>query len=123
MKNNKAFTLIELLAVVTILTILALIITPVIDKNIKKSKEQTYKTQIENIRMAARAYYSDNILLMPTENTSTTITLQELIEEDYISNNIKNPKTGKPFTENIYVELKNTNGKYEYLVCPIETCS
>ena len=123
MKNNKAFTLIELLAVVTILTIISLIITPVIDKNVKKSKDQTYKAQIENIRMAGEAYYADNILLKPTENTSSTITLEQLINEGYISNKINNPKTGKPFTENIYIELKYTNGKYEYLVCPIEQCS
>ena len=123
MKNNKAFTLIELLAVVTILTIISLVITPVIDKNVKKSKDQTYKAQIENIRMAGEAYYADNILLKPTENTSSTITLEQLINEGYISNKRNNPKTGKPFTENIYIELKNTNGKYEYLVCPIEQCS
>ena len=107
MKNNKAFTLIELLAVVTILTILSLVITPIVDKNIKKSKEKAYLTQIENIRMAGMAYYSDNILLKPIENTSTTITLQQLINEGYISNKIKNPKTGEPFSESIYIELKN----------------
>lgn len=123
MKNNKAFTLVELLAVVAILTILSLVITPIVDKNIKKSKEKAYLTQIENIRMAGMAYYSDNILLKPIENTSTTITLQQLINEGYISNKIKNPKTGEPFSESIYIELKNTNGKYEYLVCPLETCS
>ena len=117
MKNNKAFTLIELLAVVTILTILALVITPIVDRNIKKSKETAYLSQIENIRMAGEAYYSDNFLLKPTESNSTTITLQQLISEGYISNNIKNPKKGQAFTENIYIELKNINGKNEYIVC------
>ena len=123
MKNNKAFTLIELLAVVTILTILALVIIPVVDKNIKNSKEQAYKTQIENIRMAGEAYYSDNVLLKPAENASATITLQQLISEGYIPNNIKNPKTGNTFTENIYVKITNTNGRYGYLVCPLEQCN
>ena len=121
MKNNKAFTLIELLAVVTILTILSLVITPIIDKNIKKTKEQAYKTQIENIRMAGISYYSDNILLKPTESTPLTITLSELINQGYIGQ-VKNPKTEQPFEQNIYVEFKNTNGKFEYLVCPLESC-
>lgn len=123
MKNNKAFTLVELLAVVTILTILSLIITPIIDKNIKKSKEKMYKAQVENIRMAAEIYYSDNISLRPEEGASSTITLSELMDTGYISDNIKNPKTGEPFTEYIYVKIKNTNQKFEYLVCPIEACS
>ena len=122
MKNNKAFTLIELLAVVAILTIISLVITPIIDKNIKKSKEQAYKTQIENIRMAAVAYYSDNIFLKPTEETPITISLEQLIDLGYIGQ-INNPKTGQPFTENIYIEFRNTNGKYEYLVCPLENCN
>ena len=122
MKNNKAFTLIELLAVVSILVILSLVITPIIDKNIKNSKEQAYKTQIENIRMAGILYYSDNILLKPTEETPLTIALTELINLGYIGE-VKNPKTGQPFTESIYVKYKNTNGKYEYLVCPLETCN
>lgn len=122
MKNNKAFTLIELLAVVAILVILSLVITPIIDKNIKKTKEQAYKTQIENIRMAGITYYSDNILLKPTEETSLTITLSQLINLGYIKQ-VKNPKTDQPFDQNIYVEFKNTNGKYEYLVCPLENCN
>jgi prepilin-type N-terminal cleavage/methylation domain-containing protein len=121
MKNNKAFTLIELLAVVTILTILSLVITPIIDKNIKKSKEQAFNTQIENIRLAGISYYSDNTLLKPSENSSVTITLSELINLGYIGN-VKNPKTGEPFNENVYIKYKNTNGKYEYLVCPFESC-
>lgn len=121
MKNNKAFTLIELLAVVTILTILALIITPMIDNNIKKSKEKSYLIQIENIRMAAEAYYSDNISLKPSEGQYTTITLQTLKNEGYISSSVKNPKTETEFS-GVYVKIENTNGKYEYSVCPEEEC-
>lgn len=118
--TTLAFTLVELLAVVAILSILAIIITPIIDKNIKKSKEEMYQIQIENIRMAGQNYYVNNILLRPTEGNYASVRLTTLIEEEYIGNNIKNPKTGQNFTENIYVQIKNNRGTYTYLVCPIE---
>ena len=63
--NRKGFTLIELMGVITILAILAIIIVPLVDKNVKESKENIYAIQIENIRMAGEDYYVDNILLRP----------------------------------------------------------
>ena len=121
--NKKAFTLIERLAVVAILTILALVIIPIVDKNIKKSREQSYRIQIENIRIAGQNYFTDNIEQKPEQNQSSTVELQTLINQGYIQNTIKNPKTGKNITETIYVKLTNTNGKYKYQVCPLEQCN
>ena len=117
---KRGFTLIELMAVITILAILSLIIVPIIDKNIKKSKEQMYKIQIENIRLAGMNYYSDNINLKPKNNETTEISLMSLISEDYIGE-VKNPKTNQAYTENIVVRVTNINGKYTYLVCPLES--
>ena len=118
--NKKAFTLIELLAVVSILAILALIITPAIDNNIKKSKQKALQVQIENIRMAAEAYYADNISEKPAEGMDDTIYVSELVTSGYLSNNVKNPETGTIFSSNTYVKLENINGKYVYTVCPLE---
>ena len=39
MNKKNGFTLIELMGVVTILAILSLIIVPIIDKNVKKSRD------------------------------------------------------------------------------------
>lgn len=117
--NNKAFTLIELLAVVTILGILSVIIIPIIDKNIKTSKERTYKIVIENIKLSAQNYFSDNPKLKPLNDTFETVKLEELIKQGYIDK-IKNPKTGKEFEEEINIQLQNNSGKYTYVVCPIE---
>ena len=121
MKNNKAFTLIELMAVITILSIIAIIMIPVLDKTIKKSKQEMYDIQIENIRIAGQNYYVDNITLRPTEGNNAFVSQQTLETQNYIKTNIKNPKTGTNFT-NLYIEITNDNGKYIYKVCPIETC-
>ena len=64
MKRN-GFTLIELMAVITILVILSLIIVPIVDKGVKRSKDDMYKIQIENIRMAGLGYFSDHIVNRP----------------------------------------------------------
>lgn len=119
MKKN-GFTLVELMAVITILVILSLIIVPIVDKNIKRSKDDMYRVQIENIRMAAEAYYSDNLSLRPYDGGSCFITLEQLISNNYIDENVVNPKTGESFS-NLYVEIKNKSNGFEYLVCPIDS--
>ena len=116
--NKQGFTLIELMAVIIILTILSLIIVPIIDKNIKKSKDEMYLIQIENIRLAGINYYSDFIILRPKNEQSASVSLSFLIENDYIDEVI-NPKTGTEFTD-VSVKITNNNGKYSYLVCPLE---
>ena len=120
MRKPNAFTLIELLAVVTILTILSIIITPIIDTKIKASKDKMYRVQIENIRMAGEAYYSDNMLLKPQEDLYSSISLTQLISEGYIGGNIKDPKTGNILDGQLTVQIQNNSSTYEYYVCPIE---
>lgn len=124
MKNCKGFTLIELLAVITILVILSLIIVPIIDKNVKKSKEDIYSIQIENIRMAGINYFSDNIFIRPDEDDYCSVYLDELVSLGYMSGNAINPKTGNNFSDN-YVQITNNGNSdrdsFNYLVCPDET--
>lgn len=119
--NRKGFTLIELMAVVTILAILSLIVIPIVDKNLKKSKDEMYKIQIENIRLAAKGFFSDHTDKKPVNNISCSISLTNLVEYGYISSDIVNPRTGEPFDE-YYVQIKNigTNNRdvYAYYVCP-----
>ena len=43
---KKGFTLVELLAVITLLGLLSLIVVPVVDKIIKDNKEKLYQTML-----------------------------------------------------------------------------
>ena len=45
--KNKAFTLVELLAVITILAIIALIVIPIVGNIVKDSKDESYKRSID----------------------------------------------------------------------------
>lgn len=121
--NKKGFTLIELMAVITILVIISLIIVPVIDRNVKKSKDDMYKIQIENIRMAGQGYFFDNILSRPKAGSHCSVSLQVLVSEGYLSGDVVNPKNGESFGD-VYIQIKNTGTNkdvFNYLVCPIES--
>lgn len=121
--NRKGFTLIELMAVVTILVILSLIIIPVIDKNVKRSKDDMYNIQIENIRIAGELYFSDNIVNRPGLGDYCSVSIDVLKSQGYIGDNVVNPKTGGAF-EDLYIQIKNlgtTSDNFNYYVCPIES--
>ena len=89
--NKKGFTLIELLAVITILVILSLVIIPIVDSNIRRSKQDMYNIQIENIRMAAVNYFTNNMSMRPSRGNYCYISLDFLENEDYMSEDVINP--------------------------------
>ncbi len=81
--KNKAFTLIELLAVIIILAIIALIATPIILNVIEDSRKSANRSQIEILLNGAETYYANGLL--------NDITFDE--------------------TKELYSEIKTTNEK------------
>lgn len=57
MKKNKAFTLVELLAVIVILGLLAIIIIPKTQKTISDSKKNTYEVSANSLSNEATSYF------------------------------------------------------------------
>jgi len=113
---KKGFTLIELVAVIIILGIIAVITIPVADKVIKDSKETLYKAQIEDIIEGAKAWSTNNASSLPTEGKMKTITLGELQKGGYIDKDLENPKTGLKFSETTLITIENKNGGFNYQV-------
>ncbi len=58
--NNKGFTLVEVLAVIVILSILMAIMVPSVSNILKKNRENNYKDLKSSIVSAAKVYLSDN---------------------------------------------------------------
>ena len=58
--NNKGFTLIEVLAVIVILSILMAIMVPSVGNIMKKNKADNYQNLEDSIISAAKIYISDN---------------------------------------------------------------
>ena len=106
MRQKNGFTLLELLGVITILVIVVTVVSPVIQKDVKKSQTTISETQNENIKAAANNWAIDHPDLLPSNEEGTyTITLSTLQSEGYISENIKDPDTNTQINGNLQIRI------------------
>lgn len=90
---KKGFTLVELLAIIIILGIIALITFPIVNNSIKNSKQVALERTIDSIEEAAHNYSIENDLEHSTEENM--ITLGELKNYGFLNKEIINPITNK----------------------------
>ena len=127
--TKKAFTLVELLGVITVLGIIGLITIPVVNNTIKSSKQRAYDAQVKEILKAAEDYLADHldeledgsILCEKSSYTNINITyisVRKLQVDGYIPESIKDPRTNEELDYNDIVEInydcdyKSYNYKY-----------
>ncbi len=115
MKNNKGFTLVELMAVIVILAILVTIAVPSAISISNKIKKKMYNTKVEMIYSAAKMYGQDNLGKFEniTEGNCNSITVQDLIEGGYVKKDsetdVQDPRDKSPLNERrICLEYKNS---------------
>ena len=121
--NKKGFTLVEILAAVTILALLALITVPAVTKPIKDSKNDLYNAQLTSFKDSAKAWGVNNMYSnLPDIGDCVIVPLDVLVKDGLVEPNIKNPKTGNEFTsgsKGIFVRIYNSStdqkiNKYVY---------
>ena len=113
--KKKGFTLVELLAVIVILSLVLVIAVPSVNKYIKQSKEKAYDAQISTIIEAAQAYASANSGLLPRkEEFVVKITLGQLKSSGLIKEEVKNPNDDKYFDDALTIEIKKKGETYNY---------
>ena len=84
-RNNYGFSMVELLAAVAILGVLAAIAVVSVGTVLENAEEKHYETQEKNMIMAAQSYTQDNRNILPKEiGTSKIVTLKELQNRKYI---------------------------------------
>ncbi len=115
--NKKAFTLVELLAVIFIIGILSVITIPTINKLTLQSKEQLYKNQIDNIKHGAKNWAASNFYMLPeSEGEQITLTLGQLQIGGFVASDIKDPRNKKPFPRDMEIIIKRIMNSYRYEV-------
>ena len=113
---KKGFTLVEVLAVIVILGILAVIIAPTVQKGLKSNYDDVFEIQKKNIIKAAKDWSLEHPESLPINNGDTlAISLGEL-KNGYLELNIKNPKNNKIWVDSSYVLVTNENGNYTYKI-------
>ena len=81
--NRKGFTLVELLAVIVILSSISLIVVGSISSSLIKRDEKECFEQMELAKNAAKIYFSLD------KNGDTSVTVKELMDAGYFSENKK----------------------------------
>lgn len=119
--GKKGFTLTEVLGVLTVLALLALLITPVVSKTIKNNKQKLYNDQIKIIERAAKDYAIKNTDVLPEEGTTTYVTLGEIKRSGVLQEEVRNPITKELFEDDLQIQITLENNQYVYHVVEEET--
>ena len=109
---KKAFTLIELLAVIVILAVIALIATPLVLDVIDDSRYGAARVNETSTTKAAELYYATNQELLPAAGLSAYVSTTSLLANGNLSD-LNNPFSNG--TGNGYVTVTNTGDSYEYV--------
>lgn len=83
-KNNKGFSLVELIVVIAIMAVLVGVLAPQLIKYVEKSREATDIQTCDNIATALKTYYADEEVAASATPTTVTVTLdkKELVTVD-----------------------------------------
>lgn len=118
MKNNKGFTLVEL--IITIVIMIALLAIAIISfVNISnRKKEEAYSDVKKQIEQAAEDFFEVNKYFLNglednNKDSNTKVSLGKLVKEDYL-NSVTNPIDNKKLSYCSYVLVTKINGSYKY---------
>lgn len=102
MKNKKAFTLVEILAVIVIMGLIIVLVLPTFKSISKKVNQQKYDKTIFAIEEAARLYANKgNNFVLKENGDSIEITIENLIQDELLKEaELINPLTKIPFDHN-----------------------
>lgn len=82
MKNKKGFTLVELLAVIALLSVIVTLAATSAISISKKLKDDMYCQQVDFISTAAKTYGSD--IIDRLDETGITVKVKDLVDKGYL---------------------------------------
>ena len=120
--KNKGFSLVEILAAIVILGLLSTIAIVSVNYILQKAEKEYYKSQKDEIILAAKSYTQDNRNSLPKRvGMRTEITLKTLQDKKYIGKVVDRHKRECDKDETVVQVYKYDKTHYSYtvtLVCP-----
>lgn len=104
--NRKGFTLVELLAVLVLLSAIMYIAIPSISSSMERSKNKKKEKNIQLLEAAAEMYVADHRYALQ-KNDKCYIMLEDLVSGGYVSSDTT--KNGDDELMGVIVYIKGTN--------------
>lgn len=118
--KNKGFTLVELIAIILVLSIILTVSFITLSNSLDNSKDSDYNTMIDNLRLATESYVNlpgkyREIEQKLKDGVRVTVDITDLINAEIINEIPTNPKTNEEISGYILVE-KNSNNEFVFTV-------
>lgn len=113
--NKKAFTLIELVAILALISLIATLTFRVVTNRIKNSQERLYNSLISDLKKAGENYMNDNSEIDRYHLNTMCISIEELQTKNYLDKDvIKNPKNNQVMDGSIKITYNEEINQYEF---------
>ena len=120
--KKKGFTLIELLGVIILLGVLALVVFPLLLKQINNAKKGIKTATDVLILEAAQDYVNDKTNeFIKQEGNSYCVSIEELIKENYFNPDIKDEENNKINSGRV-IEIKYQKNEFKYKLVEASEC-
>ena len=117
-KNNKGFTMVELLAAIVILGILSVFALPVITRMVENSRNKMYVNDTRKLISQAEYQMKSNSSIIDKPDIGDCIVISLHYLDDSLFSNA--PNGGEYDVDHSYVVVKNNNGILEYSASLVE---
>ena len=116
MIKKRGFTLVELIAVISILALIATLVTPLVYNAIERAKDQVLAEQKERLVEATKRYnLENNIVTANDDGMMEIVAFNDLVKAGYVENkDIINAKTGEELEGCIIVAYVSSNQSFLY---------
>lgn len=112
--KNKGFTLMELIAVICVLSLVAIIAAPTVLDSLKESQEKTYVNQTKTLEKTAEKWSIKNTGLL-SETSDYYLSIDTLVAEDYLNaDEIIDPRDHSKMDGCIVIHYDANHSQYDF---------
>ena len=115
---KKGFTLIEMIAGLTILSVILMISVPQVTNMLKNEENNKYEQFLTEITLATETYISkknDEFPELKIVNGTTCINLEDIVGEHLLASSQKNTKTDESVLASSIQVTLNSDYQYDYI--------